>query len=77
MIEAGTIVRVESDHKPSVRGVIVPRHSGRLDLATNKMGTLTKRPEQDALGCYLVRTKGNRVLVVHRNNIIIEDPANA
>lgn len=76
MISAGTMVRVELSDRPAFRGVVIPRHAGRLDLATNKMGTLTKRPEQDALGCYLVRTKGNRVFVVHRNNII-EEPANA
>lgn len=76
MIAAGTIVKIEDGHV-TTRGVIVPRHAGRLDLSTNKMGTLTKRPEQDALGCYLVRTKGNRVIVVHRDKIIIEEPANA
>ena len=69
MIEAGTVVKVENGLS-NVRGVIVSRHSGRLDLSTNKMGTLTKRPTQDALGCYLVRVSGNRVWLVHRNKII-------
>jgi hypothetical protein len=69
MIEAGTVVKVENGLS-TVRGVIVPRHSGRLDLSTNKMSTLKKRPTQDVLGCYLVRVGGNRVWLVHRDKII-------
>jgi len=69
MIAAGTIVKVENGLSP-VRGVILPRHVGTLDLATNEMSTLKKRPPQDALGCYLVRVSGNRVWLVHRDKII-------